>query len=426
MGTWSNKPFGNDSARDWAWGLKDEGDTTHLEAAVHEALSEASDIDARTAEIAVAAALVIAAAASEPVRGVSKEIGAWIRASGYVPSQRLVTDAISALDKVMNSSELRELWDESERLEGWIRSTRAVRERLTSAIQGGLPKRAPRKLGMPRSLHKLLERYRDDPSDAVLSRIRRKVKKIENPNAAARDTNFKTPLSLLAEYGLIDEVRMLLDKGADPADTSTNLFGMSPFDAACFGNHIELAEMLREAGAQVFTKLEPRDVEIVCQQLDVESAQGLFKNNEYCLALFTAARKGSPEVVAYLISLGANLSQIDMNGETLLHKAAEGGNLRVLEFLIDAGLDVNQRKSRDDETPLHSAVAGGNLACVALLLNNGADPNAIEKFEGESDRWYNTPLDYAVGGTKKKPEIAAVLREHGGRKASEILNISDS
>ena len=61
--------------------------------------------------------------------------------------------------------------------------------------------------------------------------------------------------------------------------------------------------------------------------------------------------------------------------------------------------------------PIHDAAKTGDLAGVQAELDKGADVDA-------KDRIGSTPLDYAV--IKKQPEIADLLRKHGGKTGEEL------
>lgn len=110
---------------------------------------------------------------------------------------------------------------------------------------------------------------------------------------------------------------------------------------------------------------------------------------------------------------------------TPLTIAARHGLLAEAEALLargaapDAGLSADARKGSRAESVLHEAARCGHFGMVELLLDAGAAPNPVERFEGESDRWYHTPLDLA--DEDERPELAALLRRHGARKAVELL-----
>ena len=105
------------------------------------------------------------------------------------------------------------------------------------------------------------------------------------------------------------------------------------------------------------------------------------------------------------------------DGQTAVHAAAEGGAVKNLAALLDAGGDLHAR-DRDGNTPLHLASRGvfsGYADVVRVLLERGADlhrPNA----RGE------TPLHVAVytgsgGGSADRAVIKALL-DAGARPAT--------
>ena len=61
--------------------------------------------------------------------------------------------------------------------------------------------------------------------------------------------------------------------------------------------------------------------------------------------LHLAASNGCRDVVAILLSRGADPNLPDGNGRTALHLAAEVGHCRVLQLLLDHGANVDARVS---------------------------------------------------------------------------------
>ena len=94
-----------------------------------------------------------------------------------------------------------------------------------------------------------------------------------------------------------------------------------------------------------------------------------------------------------------------------IHEAASSGNIEAVKKHLAAGADVNAKIG--EETPLHFAALFGRKEVVELLITKGADVNAKDD-EGE------TPLDQA--GTSW-PEIANILRKHGGKTGEELALI---
>ncbi|TMW69746.1 hypothetical protein Poli38472_001902 [Pythium oligandrum] len=87
-----------------------------------------------------------------------------------------------------------------------------------------------------------------------------------------------------------------------------------------------------------------------------------------------AAYYCSSDLVNIALSHGANAS-VNENGWTALHEACAGGDLGIIQLLLDHGLDPVS-EGEFGQTPLHAALGSNNPEVVALLLANGADPNA--------------------------------------------------
>jgi ankyrin repeat protein len=176
---------------------------------------------------------------------------------------------------------------------------------------------------------------------------------------------------------------------------------------------------------------------------DVNERKGRF----YDTALHVAAGKGSLDVVAYLLSKGADVNARDESGLTPLHAAArypgkggppagsEAARNQIAAMLIEHGADVRAVGS-DGLTPLHLAAQEDNVWLVESLLTRGVDPNAPQaqgmtpfhfaafhghdnpamaalfiKFKADpnqKDQDGKSPLDYA---TEYEPQFAAVLKQ---------------
>ena len=125
--------------------------------------------------------------------------------------------------------------------------------------------------------------------------------------------------------------------------------GMTPLHHAVVGGHTELAVYLLDQGA---------DIEAVDAQNRTP--------------LHYAANEGDPATVALLLARGADVTARELRGRTALFLAANWGNdLDVVERLIDAGADVNDRTPGGEEI-LSSTLFYGKPEIIDALLAAGA------------------------------------------------------
>jgi len=121
------------------------------------------------------------------------------------------------------------------------------------------------------------------------------------------------------------------------------------------------------------------------------------KNRE--TILHGAAQKGNVEVASVLIHLKADLNvQNTMEGAAPLHVAARHGNHTIVQTLIQSGCNV-QITDKHGRTALHWAVSAGHVSVVKLLLQSGC--NNIPDSNGE------TPLSILlqkITDYKNKPQ----------------------
>ena len=84
-----------------------------------------------------------------------------------------------------------------------------------------------------------------------------------------------------------------------------------------------------------------------------------------------AAINGRPQAFGFLVSKGADPSLKDNDGWSLLHCAARGGSVEIIEKLLSLGLDLDSRNS-NGSTPLSVATAEGKAKAVKFLHSRGA------------------------------------------------------
>ncbi len=117
---------------------------------------------------------------------------------------------------------------------------------------------------------------------------------------------------------------------------------------------------------------------------------------------------------------------LTLRGATLLHVAAEFGNLDAVRLLLDRGADVNGKAVVDKDgiggqtAMFHAATQTGDcgLSIVRFLVDRGADLTVRAKLPGHYEKPGEmvdcTPLGYALLFPGNQGPTSAFLREHGG------------
>jgi ankyrin repeat protein len=115
---------------------------------------------------------------------------------------------------------------------------------------------------------------------------------------------------------------------------------------------------------------------------------------------------------------------LTLRGATLLHVAAEYGNVEAVKLLLDRGADVNARATLDEsgaggQTPIFHAATqyqDRGLPVVQLLLERGADLSIRAKLPGHYERPGElvdcTPLEYAILFPGDETKIVGLLRDN--------------
>lgn len=129
MGTWGVGAFDNDSAMDWFNDLQDAEDLSFLLETFEEAM-DAEYLEVIESQSALAAAELIATLHDDAGWDMPQEVEAWIRQRQGVKVARYLPFALKAVKRIRRSSELRELWEESEDFDAWQKMLNRLELRL--------------------------------------------------------------------------------------------------------------------------------------------------------------------------------------------------------------------------------------------------------------------------------------------------------
>lgn len=168
-----------------------------------------------------------------------------------------------------------------------------------------------------------------------------------NPNVEARleDDSTFTPLTIAAEYGHVEVMKLLM------RDTSGDIERGRLLELAAVGGHTEVMEALTASGVDVNVIVGDRS------------------------ALHAAAFQDHIESVRWLLENGANVNLNDPRHGTPLQVAAYEGNLEIVKLLLDNNADPNLGNGVYG-SPLHAAAFRDWKDVARVLIEGGADVKA--------------------------------------------------
>ena len=151
-------------------------------------------------------------------------------------------------------------------------------------------------------------------------------------------------IKCLAEDGLDDEVRTLLEAGIQPNGAILK---------AAIGGYVSTARILMQAGD---------DINAQCVMIGRTP-------------LMYASIKGHIDVVDFLLEHGAQIDITDHRGSTALMYACASDNIDVVDRLLAVGCKVNIEHEQTKRTALFEAVSAHNFGIIDRLVAHGADYN---------------------------------------------------
>ena len=231
--------------------------------------------------------------------------------------------------------------------------------------------------------------------------------------ALAQNENLDTLLFKAVKANDFEQVKTLINKGADVNETDHN--GASILMWAAYSADVQIVKTLVENGA------------------DYNYKQGIiYINNEktsyYGNLTGIAAGEGKPDMLKYFIEgLQINIDEPEYNpntnqldGWTPLQWALSHEHMEIIKYLLEKGANTNGLPGNQKYTPLH-------LACK---LKNGLDlVKSFEKNEADiniQDAKGNTPLHYACKNPDGFEIVKFLLSKGANPNIKNNLNEKDT
>ena len=207
-----------------------------------------------------------------------------------------------------------------------------------------------------------------------------------NPDSGLTNPWSQTAISVAAQNGHTDIIKLLFARGADI--NKRDISGKTSLYYATENGKVHTAQVLINLGAELpLAQAAVNGQTEVIKSLLAAGAKPSMRDSEGHTALIHAAWMGRLGMVNILLQNGANPNEGNQYGNTPLHVCALAEGKEVAKRLIDAGADVNA-KNIFGLTPLYHAVDCNQNNMVRILMDNGAD-------EDIADVYGITPLSLA-------------------------------
>ncbi|XP_073752623.1 serine/threonine-protein kinase TNNI3K isoform X4 [Callorhinus ursinus] len=253
-------------------------------------------------------------------------------------------------------------------------------------------------------------------------------------NVNVQDAVFFTPLHIAAYYGHEQVTRLLLKFGAD-VNVSGEV-GDRPLHLASAKGFFNIAKLLMEEGSKADVNAQDNEDhvplhfcsrfghhDIVKYLLQSDSEVQPHVVNIYGdTPLHLACYNGKFDVAKEIIQISGteSLTKENIFSETAFHSACTyGKSIDLVKFLLDQNVISINHQGRDGHTGLHSACYHGHIRLVQFLLDNGADMNLVacdpSRSSGEKDE--QTCLMWAY---EKGHDAIVTLLKHYKRPQDEL------
>ncbi|MCP4044504.1 MAG: hypothetical protein GY732_00765, partial [Gammaproteobacteria bacterium] len=210
----------------------------------------------------------------------------------------------------------------------------------------------------------------------------------------AIDENGDPAINWAAYYGLISQVEIFIEHGAD-----THLVGHGDsLDIAMRRGHQDLVVLLvTQRGTLNRLSVTEGELQSAIDGKDIDAASraiaqgaGAASMDETGRPLIArAARTGSVEMVLLLKESGAQLDAADPIGFTALMEAARLGDAHMAEALLKEGANPNHKAHKRglSFTPVHQVAVGGDLGTLEVFKKYHASLDARDSLGNTPALW---------------------------------------
>ncbi len=183
------------------------------------------------------------------------------------------------------------------------------------------------------------------------------------------------------------------------------------------------------------SRAEQEETETEEEKETEEEEEGAPKVSKTLRKFFDAAKQGNLRVVEKLLQKGVDIESHDEGrGYTALMHAANAGKIEVVQFLLDKGADVNGKGTDLGRSALMLAAWEGHTEVAQLLINKGAKVNKQRSDKvhalyvaAQNDHLdtvdlllkYCTEID--MGGLKDNATALMIACQRGNTKIVEFL-----
>ncbi|XP_046558304.1 serine/threonine-protein phosphatase 6 regulatory ankyrin repeat subunit B-like [Haliotis rubra] len=165
----------------------------------------------------------------------------------------------------------------------------------------------------------------------------------------SKDGDGKTPVMLAAEFGHTDMFTFLVDNQCDTQVVCEK--GNNVLHTSCALGHVDIVKCILTQGP-----------------VNVDSC-----GQNQMTPVMLAAKNGHRDIFDLLLNNGCDTSQLDKDGNTVLHMACYGGSKYIVEDILSKELVGINSRGQSQRTPAMVAAACGNQEVFDLLFNRGAD-----------------------------------------------------